>query len=331
MTDIDDRHAYLSSMLIDMGEPTSEETPVGDGGAYRVYQNGVIYWHPETGAWESWGLIGEAYAQQWGGPEGPLGFPTSGEFAAGESRLVTFERGDCGLFYTQAFGVELLADYGLHDFESLLTPHLPKLPAATQKICFPPSAVMTPLRAAGFGLIAERLIHDDYCNQFGCDPAHDYFDRTGSPHDYLVFLQSHNPGLGIPHYRQVRRWNRPDILTDNPPRREWYEIKPFSIHGVIAFGLKYDNITGYMAKFGLPYVPGTTYTPTSFIPLGTFPVLGVPITAQLGVSRRIPGLVDYVLCLDGNLAQVLANIALAALVAAIIVQILSKFAILAAA
>jgi hypothetical protein len=199
------------------------------------------------------------------------------------------------------------------------------------RLCFPPSAVISPLKASAFGLLAERYIHDDYCTIMGCDPLRDYFDRTGSNVDYLVFLQSHNPGFSLPKYRTVRKWNRPDILTDSPPRREWYEIKPFSTAGVAEFAFKYYNITSYMSDFGLPYVPGSAYDPTPYISIGTFPIAGITVSASLAVSRRMPGFVDYMLCLQGDLATVLAAMTLAALVVAIIQAILEAGAILVVA
>ena len=87
-----------------------------------------------------------------------------------------------------------------------------------------------------------------------------------------------------------------------------------------------QNIRGYMSKHGLPYVPGRTYKPTPFIPIGTFNILGIDVTVSLGVARRFEGLIDYQLCIKGNLVELLARIALAALVAMILAQIVARLA-----
>jgi hypothetical protein len=64
-----------------LGYPTTGETVVMDdkkkevGAFNRFAKNGAIYWSPETGAWEVYGVIREAWETQYKGVKGPLGFP----------------------------------------------------------------------------------------------------------------------------------------------------------------------------------------------------------------------------------------------------------------
>ncbi|GAB3624182.1 hypothetical protein GCM10027418_22660 [Mariniluteicoccus endophyticus] len=63
-----------------LGYPTTDEfCGLRDGGCGQMFQNGMIYWSPGTGAQVLWGEIGKAY-QRTGYENSPLGFPTGGEF-----------------------------------------------------------------------------------------------------------------------------------------------------------------------------------------------------------------------------------------------------------
>lgn len=334
MTAIDDKHELLRTTVLDLGAPVGPETQLGDGGAMREYEFGTICFHPDVGAFEVHGLIRDAYLGEMGGPLGRLGYPVTDEMAMGSGRISGFERGESALFFDPLTGIHLIDDLGLRDLEQSFSDDIlsaePVAAGPTQTLCFPPGSVAGSLRGMQFGIIAERLIHDDYCQQMSCHPANDYFDRTGSSVEYLTFLQSHNPGLR-PHYRELRRWRRPDILSHRPPRHEWYEIKPLSWWGMVDFADKFVNITRYMTRHGLPYIPGLAYNPTPFIPIGTFTIVGINLEVSLGVARRTAGLIDYQLCIRGNLVELFARIALAALIAAILAQIVAKFAVLLAA
>lgn len=46
-----------------LGPPTSDESPAPNGGRFNSFRNGFIYWHPETGAYAVWGLIGQKWDQ----------------------------------------------------------------------------------------------------------------------------------------------------------------------------------------------------------------------------------------------------------------------------
>jgi hypothetical protein len=195
---------------------------------------------------------------------------------------------------------------------------------------------MGPQWGSGFGTLAERFIEQDYCATLGCSPATDYVDNY-NPGAYLAFMRAHNPSLagGAPAaalaVASVTGIARPDLLTDNGVRREYYEIKPFSPDGVSAGMEKLVEIMGFMAALSLPYVPGTTYSPSKDIPMWSGMVVGEPLGVALNVQRMLPGLVTYSLCLRGNLSAILAKVALAALLAWLIAEILAGAAVVVVA
>ncbi|WP_432493120.1 excalibur calcium-binding domain-containing protein [Kineococcus gypseus] len=76
-----------------LGFPLTGETRTPDGhGAYNVFQGGSVYWSPVTGAHVVLGAIRDAWAAQ-GHENGPLGFPTSGEFDVPGGRRSDFQGG----------------------------------------------------------------------------------------------------------------------------------------------------------------------------------------------------------------------------------------------
>jgi hypothetical protein len=200
------------------------------------------------------------------------------------------------------------------------------LPAG-QRLCFPPSAVTDPQFASGFGTIAELLIEKDYCDTLGCSPATVFIDKN-NPTAYKTFLTAHNPALArgakaaALAAASATGIARPDILNDDGARRDYYEIKPLSPTGAAAGLRKLVEIAAFMTLLRLRYVPGTTYSPSYDIPMMSGVVLGEPIGVALNVQRHVPGLVTYSLCLRGNLAELLAKVALVTLLAWIVAQLL---------
>jgi hypothetical protein len=76
-----------------LGYPTTDETQTPDGvGRYNVFQNGSIYWSPNTGAHEVYGKIRDKW-KELGWESGALGYPTSGEYAVAGGRQNDFEHG----------------------------------------------------------------------------------------------------------------------------------------------------------------------------------------------------------------------------------------------
>jgi hypothetical protein len=76
-----------------LGYPTTGETGVLDdkkrevGAFNRFANNGAIYWSAETGAWEVYGVIREAWETDHKGVKGPLGFPIA------EQKTIPSEKG----------------------------------------------------------------------------------------------------------------------------------------------------------------------------------------------------------------------------------------------
>ncbi|HEY0506981.1 MAG TPA: zinc-dependent metalloprotease family protein [Blastococcus sp.] len=63
-----------------LGAATGEQTcGLRDGGCFRSYRNGTIFWSPATGAHALLGLVGQAWAAR-GSERGPLGYPLTGQF-----------------------------------------------------------------------------------------------------------------------------------------------------------------------------------------------------------------------------------------------------------
>lgn len=94
-----------------VGDCLSDEYPVGAGGVAQDFANGRAYFHPDTGANVLWGRIGARYAEI-GGPDSPLGFPTTSERATpdGAGRYVHFTGGS--IYWTPGTGAHVVgADF----------------------------------------------------------------------------------------------------------------------------------------------------------------------------------------------------------------------------
>jgi uncharacterized protein with LGFP repeats len=107
MSAIDNKYAALGGPGGFLGHPIdagggSAEAPTADGrGRFRDYQNGTIYWTPETGAHEIHGLIRVKWAQL-GGGRSFLGYPTTDETGTpdGVGRFNHFQGGS--IYWTPA-------------------------------------------------------------------------------------------------------------------------------------------------------------------------------------------------------------------------------------
>ena len=89
------RYAQLGGPVGSLGCPVEDEATVGAGSFCRFSLPGsAIVWHPKYGVHETRGPIGEYWLDTLGGARGPWGFPTSGEYDAGEDqRAADFEGG----------------------------------------------------------------------------------------------------------------------------------------------------------------------------------------------------------------------------------------------
>ncbi len=95
-TPIDDRYANLGGANSFLGAPTMNEATVPDGiGRYRHYENGSIYWHPNTGPHEIHGLIRQRWAEL-GWEKSYLGYPMTDEINTvdGAGRVTKFQGGE---------------------------------------------------------------------------------------------------------------------------------------------------------------------------------------------------------------------------------------------
>ncbi len=92
---IRERYKALGGPSSVVGLPISDETTGGPPGSRRnVFQNGAIYWSPNTGAQEIYGLIWNRYRNV-GAATSPLGLPITGEESGGVSgaRRSLFQNG----------------------------------------------------------------------------------------------------------------------------------------------------------------------------------------------------------------------------------------------
>ena len=91
---IRDRWYELSGVNF-LGYPLTDETITPDGiGRFTHFQGGSIYWSPDTGAYDVYGLIREKWANL-GWEQGFLGYPTTGETGTpnGKGRFNHFQGG----------------------------------------------------------------------------------------------------------------------------------------------------------------------------------------------------------------------------------------------
>ncbi|WP_445278035.1 hypothetical protein, partial [Streptomyces sp. DSM 41033] len=144
-------------------------------------------------------------------------------------------------------------------------------------------------------------------------PVTTYVDNN-NPTQYKAFLAAHNPSLAVPPKSDSLAAmglmiQRPDILCDDGPRKEYYEIKPLSISGAAAGVLKLVFIVKFMSDLGLPYQRGMSYPNTANgakdIPIMGGTVLGSQLDVILNVTRHAPGILTYSICLHGDLTALL--------------------------
>jgi len=91
---IDQKYNALEGSEIALGKPVGEEQTLPDGrGRYRSYQNGAIYYTPQTGAHAVHGPIGDRWLGT-GAERGELGYPTGDEINWPDGRRsMNFEHG----------------------------------------------------------------------------------------------------------------------------------------------------------------------------------------------------------------------------------------------
>lgn len=83
MTAISDKYAQLGGPAGLLGSALSRETGAANGGQKQEFQNGSIYWHARTGAFEVHGMIRARWLAL-GGEGSPFGYPISDETTAAD-------------------------------------------------------------------------------------------------------------------------------------------------------------------------------------------------------------------------------------------------------
>ncbi|MGW4230419.1 LGFP repeat-containing protein [Streptomyces sp. NPDC004980] len=91
--DIRVRYAQAGGSGGFLGYPLTDETVCPDGvGRFNHFEGGSVYWTPQTGAHEVHGAIRDLWSTM-GWERGYLGYPTTDETGAGDSRSSRFQRG----------------------------------------------------------------------------------------------------------------------------------------------------------------------------------------------------------------------------------------------
>lgn len=90
---IRDYHVSIGRGKSIVGCSVSDETAASDGrGRFSLFQNGAIYWTPQTGAHEIFGNILKRWMEL-GAERSWLGYPLTGEIGFAGGRMNSFERG----------------------------------------------------------------------------------------------------------------------------------------------------------------------------------------------------------------------------------------------
>ncbi|MGV9938529.1 peptidoglycan-binding domain-containing protein [Streptomyces sp. NPDC003401] len=194
-----------------------------------------------------------------------------------------------------------------------------------------------------FGDVAEIIVKKHYCKEKGgCQEflkpgtlQTDFFDVGMGFHrcDHLLaYLQVHNPFLtadvrarclarkepGDPHFPV------PDVITTEPGRREFYEIKPDSADGLAKAVKKVQWFEDEVcAPNGLVYGRGTVFSGAvdEVVWNGTW--FGVPVKVRFTTEMPRNGIVVYKLCLDRALGELLEKLLVKAVVAALVYLLLT--------
>jgi len=94
LSPIEKKYRALMNSAHPLGNPSAEEQETADQrGRYRKYQNGVIYYTPQTGAFAMQGMIAERWLSL-GAERSELGYPTADEVIWPDGRhVMLFEHG----------------------------------------------------------------------------------------------------------------------------------------------------------------------------------------------------------------------------------------------
>lgn len=230
-----DKWSGLGSESGELGYPITDETGTSDGqGRFNVFNNGVIYWTPASGAYEVAGLMLEVWMQN-GLEKGRYGYPTSSSYTDEQGEIVqNFQGGVINLTQEinqgnvtvgekpmSALLVSSLTRRMGQDFGRFID-SLPPAPQADIQV----RAMTTAKEVKDGGVsIPSRYNYDpnagslrDYCTK-----SPDYFYVTGDApnadfrgpcarHD-ICYFDVANSGGGSARYADCNRRLRDDLLT----------------------------------------------------------------------------------------------------------------------
>lgn len=218
--------------------------------------------------------------------------------------------------------------------------------------CLVPSEAVNNNRIlSAFGEFVEVLVQSDYCiAKGGCAPFNpslpipttDFFDYKSGTHRCTAlskFLSLHHSSINPTLRAQCLlakkgfRFPVPDIITFQPPlRTEFYEIKPNSEPGKRDGRDKIKWFKIICEDYGLPYVPGTLYSPNAKVLVWDGNWMGVPTKVFLRWRREQKGLIVYELCVElSTLEEWMAKLLIKGIVVSAILLMLANPAVGAAA
>jgi len=170
------------------------------------------------------------------------------------------------------------------------------------------------------GTVVESVIELHYCDEKGgCIPfpgipgsgllPTDYFDVRQGFHictTLAAFLKLHNPAVdevliatqcSMPNPTPADKFAVPDIITHEPGRTEFYEIKP--VRGAAEGRRKLTKFQIFCSMNGIShYVPGIQYTPNEDRPITIQLWLGTPAKFRFRFVRTEAGLILWDICVE---------------------------------
>jgi hypothetical protein len=205
--------------------------------------------------------------------------------------------------------------------------------------CFPVSIVLPPPLDSTFGAIAESIIGGRFLDSVG-RRAMGFFPSSVTQEDFqdisigignirlhILYCDFHNR-LSAARMLALGTSRIPDLITHTPsrsstPRRaEFYEIKPNSPSGLADGAAKIAMVKMVYGIVALPYVPGTVWTPDEKILISRGAPLGIKLEVFFHYKWITPGLIDYEICVEGDLEKIALALLLAIL--AIILALILK-------
>jgi len=175
-----------------------------------------------------------------------------------------------------------------------------------------------------FNVFVEPAIELQYCaSKSGCIPfpglppvliPTDYFDVTSGRNvcdDIAAFLKRHNPGLDDSLMRiQCKAPNPtpddffaiPDIVTHQPGRTEFYEIKPLGRNGTTEGRKKIVKFEAQCGDFRITdYDRGRLFRPDEDRQIGITTWLGMPFKIRFRFRWTEAGLIQWDVCVESSI------------------------------